>query len=75
MASLEYLKDKWYNKYIMRKLLNGEYVNSYLEPIDLVVHTRAPGKWKLIDMETGQEYIGADIITEYGMWTRIKDRE
>ena len=59
----------------MRKLLNGEYVNSYLEPIDLVVHTRAPGKWKLIDMETGQEYIGADIITEYGMWTRIKDRE
>ena len=36
----------------MRKLQNGSYTESYFEPIDLTIHTKAPGKWKLIDMET-----------------------
>ena len=59
----------------MRKLLNGEYVNSYFKPIDLKIHTKAPGKWKLIDMETGQVYVGSAEPNEYGMWIRIKDRD
>jgi hypothetical protein len=58
----------------MRKLLNGTEVPEDDTPIDLIVHTKAPGKWKLIDMETGQEYVGSTEITKYGRWIRIKDR-
>lgn len=44
-----------------RKLLDGSEVNDYDYPIDLILHTKAPGKWKVIDLETGQEYIGSEI--------------
>ena len=44
-----------------RKLLDGSEVNDYDRPIDLILHTKAPGKWKLIDLETGQEYLGSEI--------------
>lgn len=44
-----------------RILLDGSEVDSFDYPIDLVIHTRAPGKWKIIDLETGQEYIGSEI--------------
>ena len=37
----------------MRKLLDGTFVEEYPKSIDLTIHTKAPGKWKLIDMETG----------------------
>ena len=47
-----------------RKLLDGSEVDDYNHPIDLIVHTKAPGKWKLIDLETGQEYIGSEISHE-----------
>jgi hypothetical protein len=40
-------------------------------PVDLTVHTKAPGKWLLIDMETGQRYIGLDKPNQYGKWLRI----
>lgn len=59
----------------MRKLLNGTEVPENNTPIDLVIHTKAPGKWKIIDMETGQEYVGSDIPNQYGQWIRIKDRD
>jgi hypothetical protein len=59
----------------MRKLINGTEIESYSAPIDLTIHTKAPGKWKLIDMETGQEYIGQSATNQYGKWLRIKDRE
>ena len=58
----------------MRKLLNGAEVQENDSPIDLIVHTKAPGKWKLIDMETGQEYIGSPEMTQYGHWIRVKDK-
>ncbi len=44
-----------------RKLLDGSEVNDYDRPIDLILHTKAPAKWKLIDLETGQEYLGSEI--------------
>ena len=44
-----------------RKLLNGSEVDNYDYPIDLIIHTKAPAKWKLIDLETGQEYLGSEI--------------
>jgi hypothetical protein len=58
----------------MRKLLNGTEVSENDTPIDLIVHTKAPSKWKLVDMETGQEYVGSLDLNEYGHWIRIKDR-
>lgn len=44
-----------------RKLKDGTEVDSYDHPIDLIIHTKAPAKWKLIDLETGQEYLGSEI--------------
>lgn len=44
-----------------RKLIDGSEVEDYDHPIDLIIHTKAPGKWKLIDMETGEEYLGSMI--------------
>ncbi len=56
-----------------RKLLDGSEVNDYDYPIDLILHTRAPGKWKLIDLETGQEYLGSEISHEtFGELLRTK---
>ena len=58
----------------MRKLINGEFVEESETAIDLTIHTKAPGKWKLIDMETGQEYVGSIEPNKYGKWIRIKDK-
>jgi hypothetical protein len=44
-----------------RTLKDGSEVESYDKPIDLIIHTKAPAKWKLIDLETGQEYLGSEI--------------
>lgn len=44
-----------------RKLLDGSETESFLYPIQLIIHTKAPGKWKIIDMETGEEYVGSEI--------------
>lgn len=71
-----------------RKLLDGSEVDNYDYPIDIIVHTKAPGKWKLIDLETGQEYLGSEISHEtfgellrtkvakskIGSWFKIKGR-
>lgn len=68
-----------------RKLLNNVYtflpkmyqdaeVDEFDKAVDLTIHTKAPGKWLLIDLETGQEYIGSEIPNLYGKWRRIKDK-
>jgi|TARA_R110000744_G_C19346250_1_gene559917 hypothetical protein len=42
-----------------RKLkISGAEVPEFDVAIRLKVVTRCPGKWKLTDMETGEEYIG-----------------
>lgn len=41
-----------------RILKNGNAVYELDKAIELIVKTKAPGKWKLIDQETGEEYIG-----------------
>jgi hypothetical protein len=56
-----------------RKLINGGSAWELQAPIDLIIHTKAPGKWKIVDMETGQEYIGSAEPNKYGCWIRIKD--
>ena len=71
-----------------RKLKDGTEVESYDHPIDLIIHTKAPGKWKLIDMETGEEYLGSQIAhhtfaemlrdkvmnCKIGSWQKTRDR-
>jgi hypothetical protein len=41
-----------------RKLKDGTKVDEIEFPISLIVQTKCPEKWKLIDLETGEEYIG-----------------
>jgi hypothetical protein len=38
-----------------------------IEPIDLIVHTKCPEKWILLDRETGQTYKG----NVKGYWYRL----
>ena len=46
-----------------RKLQNGVQVYELEEPVELVVKTKCPMKWKLVDRETGEEYIGPPLLT------------
>lgn len=57
----------------MRKLIDGSEVPEYESATDLTIHTKAPHKWLLIDLETGQEYRGSNEPNEYGKWIRTKD--
>lgn len=41
----------------MRTLLSGKEVPEYEQATTLSIVTKCPAKWKLIDMETGEEYI------------------
>lgn len=54
-----------------RKLLDGVEVYELDEPVELVVKTLAPMKWKLIDRETGEEYIGTTPKDNGYHWSKI----
>lgn len=41
-----------------RKLLDGRSINELGSPVTLKIITKAPQKWMLVDMETGQKYFG-----------------
>lgn len=41
-----------------RILQNGEKVSELTEPKILTVKTKCPEKWLLVDLETGEKYIG-----------------
>jgi len=58
----------------IRKLKNGDNVYTLEKPVTLVVKTKTPMKWKLIDQETGEEYIG-QTPTEHqsNSWRKIND--
>lgn len=70
-------------------MLNGSTVSEFDEAVDLIIHTKAPGKYKIIDLETGEEYIGSEIKNEsfapvliekvkrgkIGQWIKIKAKE
>ena len=57
----------------MRKLLDGSFVPETEKAVDLTIHTKAPEKWLLIDLETGQKYLGSEKPNLYGKWKRIKN--
>jgi len=41
-----------------RKLQTGELVTELSNPVTLKVYTKCPEKWMLIDLETGERYVG-----------------
>ena len=41
-----------------RKLQNGDEAIELEFPVTLKVYTRCPEKWMLVDLETGERYIG-----------------
>jgi len=55
-----------------RKLKDGTEVKELELPVTLTVYTRCPEKYKLVDLETGQEYIGYPTIGN-SSWRKIKD--
>jgi len=55
----------------MRKLIDGSEVEEFQFPVKLEIKTKAPGKWKFMDLETGQEYLGSNVVTKYGKWIRM----
>ena len=55
----------------MRTLKNGVQVYELNEPVELVVKTKAPMKWKLVDRETGEEYIGNTPKEGEKHWSKV----
>ena len=55
----------------MRKLQDGTEVEELSAPIQLVVYTKCPEKYKLIDMETGEEYVGTRPSQNNFHWKKI----
>ena len=55
----------------MRTLQDGTEVQELEQAKTLTVHTKCPEKWKLVDMETGEVYIG--YATEGNLsWRRVE---
>jgi hypothetical protein len=54
-----------------RELQNGVQVYELSEPVELIVKTKVPMKWKLVDMETGEEYIGNTPKKDEYHWSKI----
>ena len=59
----------------MRHLKDDTLVEEFESAVDLTIHTKCPSKWLLIDMETGQKYIGSNSENPYGKWIRIDNNE
>ena len=51
----------------MRFLKSGVEIEVLSSPIDLIIHTKVPSKYILLDEETGQIYRG----NKEGYWQRI----
>ncbi len=58
-----------------RKLQDGVQVYELDEPIELIVKTKAPAKWLLVDRETGEQYIGATPKEGENHWNRVPESE
>jgi len=57
----------------LRKLKDGTEVQELSEAVELKVVTKCPNKWKLVDMETGEEYVGNRPDEHNMFWKKIKD--
>jgi len=59
----------------IKRLKDGRNVYELVEPVTLIVKTKTPQKWTLIDEETGEVYVG-QTPTEHqpNSWRKIDDR-
>jgi hypothetical protein len=55
-----------------RTLLDGQEVQDLDTPVTLEVYTKCPEKWMLIDMQTGEKYIGHSTPGP-NSWKRVGD--
>lgn len=56
-----------------RKLLDGTEVSVLDAAVELIIRTKCPNKYKLIDLETGEEYIGNRPDEHHRYWKKIKN--
>ena len=56
-----------------RKLLSGKEVPQLERVANLSIITKCPEKWKIVDMETGQEYVASGDYEMYKQWKEIKN--
>jgi len=56
-----------------RKLKNGLQVPELKRSVELIVKTKCPTKWKLVDLETGEEYVGTSPHENDMYWKKVKD--
>jgi hypothetical protein len=54
-----------------RTLQDGTVVPAIDITVTLEVYTKCPAKWKLVDMETGEEYIGQLPQDNRSHWKKI----
>ena len=54
-----------------RILQNGVEVEELDKPVNLTILTKCPKKWKIIDLETGQEYITTGVYEIYKQWKLV----
>jgi hypothetical protein len=57
----------------VRKLQSGETVSELTTPVTLTVYTKCPEKYKLTDMETGEEYTGYSSSGQYS-WNKLEKK-
>jgi hypothetical protein len=57
----------------VRKLQSGETVVELKLPVTLTVYTKCPEKYKLTDMETGEEYIGCSGSGRHS-WNKLEKK-
>ena len=55
-----------------RTLVSGKEVPDLGRVVNLSILTKCPEKWKIVDMETGQEYVASGKLELYKQWKRIK---
>jgi|TARA_B100000085_G_C18426411_1_gene464931 hypothetical protein len=58
-----------------RKLIDGSEAQELDQPIKLYIETKCPGKWKIVDMETGQAYIGTNTNEKFKYWKSIDEQQ
>jgi hypothetical protein len=57
----------------MRTLKNGVQVYELEEPVELIIKTKSPMKWLLIDRETGEQYIGTTPRDGDYHWSKLPE--
>jgi hypothetical protein len=58
-----------------RTLQDGVQVYELDAPVELVIKTKAPMKWLLIDRETGEQYIGSTPKENARHWSKVPQSE